>query len=171
MFWLRNKKNVFRVHTLNYYLFLVYCCELAPSTISLTGDWAQGDDSKHDLHYKGLFSINKLKITCCSNCFCTYAAMLHNIFCAEDCFSCRNNVSGKKSLLLSSVVGRMNRMTSSYNGRRNFRKKTHSTALFTIILHFLSQKCLSKMSAAYIQIVLGQALPPIYLHKVDFHSF
>ena len=31
--------------------FLVYCRELAPGTVSLTGDWAQGDDSKHDLHY------------------------------------------------------------------------------------------------------------------------
>ena len=30
---------------------LVYCRELAPSTVSLTGDWAQGDDSKHDSHY------------------------------------------------------------------------------------------------------------------------
>ena len=29
------------------------CRELAPGTVSLTGDWAQGDDSKHDLHYKG----------------------------------------------------------------------------------------------------------------------
>ena len=31
--------------------FLVYCRELAPGTVSLTGDRAQGDDSKHDLHY------------------------------------------------------------------------------------------------------------------------
>ena len=31
--------------------FLVYCRELASGTVSLTGDWAQGDDSKHDLHY------------------------------------------------------------------------------------------------------------------------
>ena len=30
--------------------FLVYCCELAPGTVSLTGDRAQGDDSKHDSH-------------------------------------------------------------------------------------------------------------------------
>ena len=30
--------------------FLVYCRELAPSAVSLTGDWAQGDDSKHDSH-------------------------------------------------------------------------------------------------------------------------
>ena len=27
--------------------FNVYCRELAPSTVSLTGDRAQGDDSKH----------------------------------------------------------------------------------------------------------------------------
>ena len=31
--------------------FLVYCCELAPGTVSLTGDRAQGNDSKHDSHY------------------------------------------------------------------------------------------------------------------------
>ena len=31
--------------------FLVYCRELAPGTVSLTGDRAQGGDSKHDLHY------------------------------------------------------------------------------------------------------------------------
>ena len=31
--------------------FLVYCRELAPGTVSFTGDRAQGDDSKHDLHY------------------------------------------------------------------------------------------------------------------------
>ena len=31
--------------------FLVYCRELAPGTVSLTGDRAQGEDSKHDLHF------------------------------------------------------------------------------------------------------------------------
>ena len=31
--------------------FLVYCRELAPSTVRLTGDLAQGDDSKHDSNY------------------------------------------------------------------------------------------------------------------------
>ena len=31
--------------------FLVYCRELAPGTVSLTGDRAQGDDSKHDSHF------------------------------------------------------------------------------------------------------------------------
>ena len=36
---------------LSYNPFLVYCRELAPSTVSLTGDRAQGDDSKHDSHY------------------------------------------------------------------------------------------------------------------------
>ena len=41
----------------HYNPFLVYCRELAPSTVSLTGDWAQGDDRKHDSHY----SINELK--------------------------------------------------------------------------------------------------------------
>ena len=31
--------------------FLVYCRELALGTVRLTGDRAQGDDSKHDSHY------------------------------------------------------------------------------------------------------------------------
>ena len=31
--------------------FLVYCRELAPGTVSLTCDRAQGDDSKYDSHY------------------------------------------------------------------------------------------------------------------------
>ena len=35
-----------------YNSFLVYCLELAQGTVSLTGDRAQGDDSKHDSHYK-----------------------------------------------------------------------------------------------------------------------
>ena len=34
-----------------YNTFLIYCRELAPGTVSLTGDRAQGDDSKHDSHY------------------------------------------------------------------------------------------------------------------------
>ena len=34
-----------------YNSFLVYCRELAPASVSLTGDCAQGDDSKHDSHY------------------------------------------------------------------------------------------------------------------------
>ena len=34
--------------------FLVYCRELAPCTVSLTGDRAQGDDSKHDSHYNDM---------------------------------------------------------------------------------------------------------------------
>ena len=35
----------------SYNSFLIYCRELAPDTVSLTGDRAQGDDSKHDSHY------------------------------------------------------------------------------------------------------------------------
>ena len=38
-----------------YNSFLVYCRELAPGTVCLTGDWAQGDDSKHDPHYIAIF--------------------------------------------------------------------------------------------------------------------
>ena len=41
---------VFPDHT-HYNLFLVYCRELASGTVSLTGDRAQGDDSKHDSHF------------------------------------------------------------------------------------------------------------------------
>ena len=44
-----HKMFVFVVH---YNPFLVYCRELAPGTVSLTGDRAQGDDSKHESHYK-----------------------------------------------------------------------------------------------------------------------
>ena len=41
--------------------FLVYCRELAPGTVSLTRDRAQGDDSKHDSHYRLLIeSVNTL---------------------------------------------------------------------------------------------------------------
>ena len=47
------------LQTVNYYTtihcynpFLVYCRELAPGTVSLTCDRAQGDDSKHDSHYR-----------------------------------------------------------------------------------------------------------------------
>ena len=40
--------------------FLVYRRELAPGTFSLTGDQAQGDDSKHDSHYTVLvYYVNK----------------------------------------------------------------------------------------------------------------
>ena len=41
-FCTKEKKN-----TCNYNAFNVYCRVLAPGTISLTGDRAQGDDSKH----------------------------------------------------------------------------------------------------------------------------
>ena len=43
---------------MKYNQFLVYCCELAPGNVSLTGDWAQGDDSKHDLHYSIILLYN-----------------------------------------------------------------------------------------------------------------
>ena len=40
-----------------YNSFLVYCRELVPGTVSLTGDRAQGDDSKHDSHYNAVLVI------------------------------------------------------------------------------------------------------------------
>ena len=53
-----------------YNSFHVYCRELAPGTVSLTGDRAQGDDSKHDSHYSteigqqntctGLYTLKRL---------------------------------------------------------------------------------------------------------------
>ena len=44
MLFLNNRPHIYNP-------FLVYCRELAPGTVSLTGDRAQGDDSKHDSHY------------------------------------------------------------------------------------------------------------------------
>ena len=35
----------------DYNSFLVYCRELTPGTVSVTGDRAQGNDSKYDSHY------------------------------------------------------------------------------------------------------------------------
>ena len=35
------------IRWMGYNAFNVYCRELAPGTVSLTGDRAQGDDSKH----------------------------------------------------------------------------------------------------------------------------
>ena len=41
--------NIYGIHMHVYYYnaFNVYCRELAPGSVSLTGDRAQGDDSKH----------------------------------------------------------------------------------------------------------------------------
>ena len=48
----------FRSNTTNRYnAFNVYCRELAPGTVSLTGDRAQGDDSKHWQHYTEHFYL------------------------------------------------------------------------------------------------------------------
>ena len=44
---------------------LVYCRELAPGTVSLTGDRAQGDDSKHDSHY----STCTIEVSSCMQSF------------------------------------------------------------------------------------------------------
>ena len=43
---------------MNYNPFLVYCRELAPGNVSLTDDQAQGDDSKHDLHFTIILLYN-----------------------------------------------------------------------------------------------------------------
>ena len=44
--------------------FLVYCHELAPGTVSLTGDRAQGDDSKYYSHYKYYLNIFSRVLFC-----------------------------------------------------------------------------------------------------------
>ena len=44
--------------------FRVYCRELALGTVSLTGDRAQGDDSKHESHYNDQLPVI---IRCCAD--------------------------------------------------------------------------------------------------------
>ena len=51
----------------SYNPILVYCRELAPGTVSLTGDRAQGDDSKHDSHYNST-TLSKQCIKMCVLC-------------------------------------------------------------------------------------------------------
>ena len=69
--------------TATYNSFLVYCRELAPGTVSLTGDWAQGDDSKHDSDYSGAI-LPKIKactfIYIPSTCMFMWAAKALVIF-------------------------------------------------------------------------------------------
>ena len=56
--------------------FLVYCRELAPGTASLTGDRAQGDDSKHDPHCSFVCFVQTFKF-CLFFFFCLiYASFL-----------------------------------------------------------------------------------------------
>ena len=50
-------------NTTGYNSLLVDCRELAPRTVSLTGDWAQGDDSKHDSHYKSYVLFRRVITT------------------------------------------------------------------------------------------------------------
>ena len=45
------------VHRYNSFIVNCYCRELAPGTVSLTVDRAQGDDSKQDSHYKTVSSF------------------------------------------------------------------------------------------------------------------
>ena len=49
-----NNMLVFIAYTSSYSAFNVYRRELAPGTVSLTGDRAQGDDSKHWANSKAL---------------------------------------------------------------------------------------------------------------------
>ena len=55
---IKAKSDVCDMHAI-YNPFLVYCRELAPDTVSLTGDRAQGDDSKYDLHYTPYHCLEK----------------------------------------------------------------------------------------------------------------
>ena len=50
---------VCKINVSPYNPFLVYCRELALGTVSLTGDRAQGDDSKHESHYRRFFYTRK----------------------------------------------------------------------------------------------------------------
>ena len=51
--------NCFVIRLFNYNAFNVYRRELAPGTVSLTGDRARGDDSKHWAYSKNeLFVIS-----------------------------------------------------------------------------------------------------------------
>ena len=55
------------IQVVSYNPFLVYCRELAPGTVSLTGDRAQGDDSKHDSHYTYMRQYLNPKVFTCYN--------------------------------------------------------------------------------------------------------
>ena len=52
------------IHAYVYNPVLVYCRELALGTVSLTGDRAKGDDSKHDSHYTINIRTLKIHSTC-----------------------------------------------------------------------------------------------------------
>ena len=56
-----------------YNSFLVYCRELATGTVSLTGDQAQGDDSKHDSHYSAISVCNIFFLFLNQNRCCGYS--------------------------------------------------------------------------------------------------
>ena len=43
------------------YTSFVYCRELAPGTVSLTGDWVRGDDSQQTSHYNHTVTKKKKK--------------------------------------------------------------------------------------------------------------
>ena len=49
------------VYAIRYNAFNVYCRVLAPGTVSLTGDRAQGDDSKHWAYSKSCISLYSKK--------------------------------------------------------------------------------------------------------------
>ena len=51
------------INPLHYNTSVVYCRELAPGTVSLTGDWARGDDSKQYRYYtRHLIIFRRLEI-------------------------------------------------------------------------------------------------------------
>ena len=64
LFLCKQNINKYKNKKSGYNLFLVYCRELAPGTVSLTGDWAQGDDSKHDSHYTYCMCFPQLLQSC-----------------------------------------------------------------------------------------------------------
>ena len=56
-----NCPYVFKIGLFRYNAFNVYCRELAPGTVSLTGDRAQGDDNKHTA-YSSKICIENINI-------------------------------------------------------------------------------------------------------------
>ena len=55
---LGHEKKIFW-KAIDYNPVLVYCRELALGTVSLTGDRAKGDDSKHDSHYNSYPGVKR----------------------------------------------------------------------------------------------------------------
>ena len=65
------------VTQIRYNSFLVYYRKLAPGTVSLTDDRAQGDDSKHDSHYTVYLLV--LKMVCSNYVMVMFTSPIYNV--------------------------------------------------------------------------------------------